>query len=264
MDTTRRSCFLKARHGSRTALLAEPFYMFSHFLTFIDPDPAARVDAGARTSIVTLLRRIPNLARAHLFSPAVARDRYIDDGSPPMLTIQLYFERLEALEAAAGTQGALQTLAGAMPPSLLRAKAFHQVMWTRPYPTPQTPTVQPESRRSCAFLVHYPGEAQDLNAWLSHYLHHHPQIMFHFPGIREIEIHTRVDWIDVLPWQRVHYFQRNKIVFDSPEALEQALHSPTREQMKADRASFPPFSGGNVHHPMECETIVGPAFQTRP
>ena len=236
--------------------------MFAHFLTFIDPDPGARLDHGDRATLVALLQRIPNLARAHLFSPAVARDRYFDDGSPPMLTIQLYFERLETLEAAAGADGALLALARAMPPSLWRAKGFHQVMWTRPFPTLQSPTVQPESRRSCAFLVHYPGEAQDLNAWLSHYVHHHSQIMCHFPGIREIEIYTRVDSINALPWQRVHYFQRNKIVFDSPEALEQALHSPMREQMKADRASFPPFSGGNVHHPMECETIVGPVFQT--
>jgi hypothetical protein len=234
--------------------------MFSHFLTFIDPDPGARLDNSDRASLMTLLRGIPNLARAHLLSPAVARDRYFDDGSPPMLTIQLYFERLETLEAAAGPGGALPAIARAMPPSLRRATGSHQVMWTRPFPTLQAPTVQPESRRSCAFLVHYPGEAQDLNAWLSHYLRHHPQIMFHFPGIREIEIHTRVDWIDALPWQRVHYFQRNKIVFDSPAALEQALHAPTREQMKADRAGFPPFSGGNVHYPMECETIVGPVF----
>jgi hypothetical protein len=43
--------------------------------------------------------------------------------------------------------------------------------------------------------------------------------------------------------------------FDSAAALEQALHSPTRQEMKADREHFPPFAGGNVHHPMETETI---------
>jgi hypothetical protein len=232
--------------------------MFSHFLTFIDPDPNARLAGDDREHLVRLVRRIPGLYRAHLFSPAAVRDRYFDDGPAPMLTIQLYFERLETLEEAAGAHGTLQDLARSMPPSLSKAAGFQQVMWTRPYPTP-TPPAPPRGQRSCSFLVHYPGEAQDLNEWLAYYLHHHPQIMFRFPGIREIEIHTRADWIDALPWQRVHYFQRNKIVFESPEALEQALHSPAREEMKADRAHFPPFSGGNVHHPL---SVVGPVFRT--
>jgi len=235
--------------------------MFSHFLTFIDPDPAARLASDDRDQLVTLIRQIPGLARAHLFSPVVARDRYFDDGPAPMLTLQLYFERLETLEEAAGSKGPLQALAASIPPSLSKAAGYQQVMWTRPYPTPAS-TAPAQGQPPCSYLVHYPGEAQDLNEWLTYYLHHHPQVMFRFPGIREIEIHTRVDWIDALPWHRVNYFQRNKIVFDSPEALEQALHSPTREEMKADRAHFPPFSGGNVHYPMGTETVVGQVFRT--
>lgn len=234
--------------------------MFSHFLTFIDPDPDARLASPDREQVTALIRRIPGLARAHLFSPAAARDRYFDDGPAPMLTIQLYFERLETLEEAAGAHGALLSLARSMPASLSKAAGFQQVMWTRHYPTPAA-QAPPQAQRSCSFLVHYPGEAQDLNEWLTYYLHHHPQIMFRFPGIREIEIHTRADWIDALPWQRVHYFQRNKIVFDSAAALEQALHSPAREEMKADRAQFPPFSGGNTHYPVATETVVGPVFR---
>jgi len=232
--------------------------MFCHFLTFTHPNPQARLGDDGHDHLAALIRRIPGLARAHLMSPATARDRYIDDGPPPMLALQLYYERLETLEQATGADGALLKLANAMPPTLADADASQQVMWTRPYPTPSSSTTAPaEAQRSCSFLVHYPGEAEDLNQWLTYYLQHHPQVMFHFPAIREIEIYTRVDWIDALPWPRVHYFQRNKIVFDSAAALETALHSPTREAMKADRAHFPPFTGGNVHHPMLTETIVG-------
>ena len=99
-----------------------------------------------------------------------------------------------------------------------------------------------------------------MNTWLGYYLQHHPQIMHDFPGIREIEILTRVDWVDTLPWARLEYMQRNKLVFDSAAALEAALHSPVREAMRADRARFPPFEGGNVHYPMLTETVVGPAL----
>ena len=41
---------------------------------------------------------------------------------------------------------------------------------------------------------HYVGQAEDLNVWNDYYLNHHPQVMARFPGIREIEVCTRVDW----------------------------------------------------------------------
>src|SRR5262249_24408079 len=234
--------------------------VFSHFLTFIDPDPAARLGTDDRETLSALIRNIPGLARAHLHCPALLRDRYFDDGPPPMLTMQLYFQQLEALEEAASAEGALLILTRANPTSLARAQVFQQVMWTRHYGTPSRETVQPEQRQSCSFLTHYPGQPLDLNHWLSHYLHRHVPIMRLFPAIREIEIHTRVDWVDALPWPRVEPFQRNKIVFDSSDALEQALHSPVREQMRTDRALFPPFRGGNVHHAFATETLIGARY----
>jgi uncharacterized protein (TIGR02118 family) len=228
--------------------------VFSHFVTFIDPDPRAQLSEDDRAAVSQLILRIPGLARAHLLSPTIARDPYIDDGPAPLLTIQLYFERLETLEEAAGPHGALQ---GLVPPSLAQARIFQQVMWTRFFPVSEPIGTPPGPPHSCSFLVHYPGEPENLNEWLSYYMSHHVPLMCRFPGIRAVEVHTRVDWVDALPWQREHHFQRNKIVFDSAAALERALHSPVREQMKADRASFPAFSGGNVHHSLATQTIVG-------
>jgi hypothetical protein len=43
--------------------------------------------------------------------------------------------------------------------------------------------------------------------------------------------------------------QRNKVVFDSAEALVRALNSPVRGEMRADFHKFPPFEGDNVHYP---------------
>jgi hypothetical protein len=54
--------------------------------------------------------------------------------------------------------------------------------------------------------------------------------MARFPGIRQIEIYTRLDWLGALPWRRVDYMQRNKVVFDSPAALKAALNSPVRHE----------------------------------
>jgi hypothetical protein len=44
--------------------------------------------------------------------------------------------------------------------------------------------------------------------------------------------------------------QRNKVVFADAKGLSAALRSPVINDMRADFHRFPPFSGGNVHHPM--------------
>ncbi|MGY3528288.1 hypothetical protein [Bradyrhizobium sp. USDA 4452] len=89
-----------------------------------------------------------------------------------------------------------------------------------------------------------------MNAWNLHYLEHHPSIMRSFPGVRQIEIYTRIDWVDRLPSQRVEYMQRNRLMFDSPQALALALSSDVIKRMRADFVQFPPFAGGNKHFPM--------------
>jgi uncharacterized protein (TIGR02118 family) len=98
-------------------------------------------------------------------------------------------------------------------------------------------------------MVSYEGPAEDLNAWLGHYIDSHPPIMARFPGIREIEIYTRMDYCAALPVARSNAMQRNKVVFDSPDALNAALASPVRHEMRADFKHFPPFSGASPHFP---------------
>ena len=65
-----------------------------------------------------------------------------------------------------------------------------------------------------------PGPAEDMNAWLYHYVTHHPQLMRGFPGIRHIEVLSRLDWCGSLPWPRVDYMQRNRVMFDSPSGAD--------------------------------------------
>ena len=103
------------------------------------------------------------------------------------------------------------------------------------------PTDDPAAEPACTYLVAYTGRAEDLNAWLAYYIAHHPPIMRRFPGIRGIEICTRLDWCSFLPCRRVEYMQRNKNVLDSPEALNAAINSPVRHEMRADFHKFPAF-----------------------
>ena len=232
--------------------------MFSLFLTFVHPDAPLRLSADEHDRIATLVRSVPGVYRAHFFTPEIARDRYFDDGPSPMLTLQLYFPQLQALEAAAAEGGTLAALFGNSFPSLAASDVEQQAMWTRPFSTPASG--MPDDITPCSYLVHYPGEADDLSTWLRYYFANHARIMGTFPGVLEVEVFTCVDWVSGLPARRVAYFQRNRIMFESAAALEAALNSPVREDMKADRALFPPFSGTNIHFPMATHTVIGPRF----
>jgi len=231
---------------------------FVHFI-HVECQDAGRTIAPERLEQVRqVVRSIPALQRGLFYLPAQARDYYTNDGPSPRLALQLYYARLEELEDTIRADGILQQLAQ---PSLWQdlpgVKINHQVMYARPFPVAD-PQPQPDADSPmCAYLVHYPGYAENFNDWLNHYLDFHPQIMHDFPRIREVEIYTRVDWRDAMPWERVEHMQRNRLIFDSPAALEAGLNGPIRHRMRADFEAFPPFHGSNIHYPMLLQELVG-------
>lgn len=212
------------------------------------------VPEGELAALRALLAGVPGLTEALVFTPATAKDSYTDDGASPPLGMQLHFARLEELEAACAQGGALQGLAAALP-SLAGTEATAQAFWRRTWAVAEpVPQVAPGAL-PCSFVVHYPGPAEDDNAWHAHYMHGHPPLFQRLPGIRGIEILTPVDWVSFLPHRKVRHLQRNRVMFDSPEALTAALQSPVRHELRADFHTFPPFEGGNYHFPMWTETV---------
>lgn len=221
---------------------------FAWFLVLRHPGRLADADRDRFTAIV---RATPALRRALIHTPATTHDPYLDDGVPPALVAELHFDELPALEAALAPGGHLQGLAApGVAPSIAGAQGSQQAMLVRRFAVPEPgPRPAPGDTR-CTYLVSYDGPADDLNAWLWHYIAHHPPIMAKFPGIREIEICSRVDWCGFLPWPRASCMQRNKVVFDDPAALTAALNSPVRDEMRRDFADFPKFTGAVLHFPM--------------
>jgi len=231
--------------------------MISFFMTFFDPADERWISADDFAASEEMVGSIPEMTEGLLFTPL---QRSVDhpykaDGLGPVFALQLRFRDLVACEAALDRGGALAGLAaGGGLPSLTGLDVTHQAMLTRSFPVDVA--VHPDGTTTpCSYLVHYPGPAEDMNAWNLHYLEHHPSIMRTFPNVREIEIYTRIDWVDRLPSQRVEHMQRNKLVFDSPEALAHALSSDVITRMRADFVQFPPFSGGNKHFPMLTRTV---------
>ena len=225
---------------------------FAYFATFYDRHrPDLRITPAEYRRVVEIVTATPDLRRGLIFTPETATDPYANDGPSPHLALELYFDRIDHLEAAIARDGHLQQLAAPDTlPSLADADVKQQAMVARPFPVPDPVFRGGPDGLPCTYLVHYAGKAEDLNVWNDYYLRHHPQVMARFPGIREIEVCTRVDWCGFLPWPRVDYMQRNKVVFDSAAALTAALNSPVREEMRADYRQFPPFTDDNVHYPL--------------
>ena len=224
----------------------------AYFLTFHDKaKPALQLSDAEIARVHDIVVTTPHLMRGLVLTPWDVSGLYFDDGHPPQLAFELYFDNIADLEAALAPKGHLQALAapGTLP-SLKDATVTQQAMLARAFPVPDPRFRTEPGQPFCSYMVHYPGHAQDLNAWLAYYIEHHPVVMARFPGIREIEISTRIDWCGFLPWPRVEYMQRNKVVFDNGPALQAAMQSPVMQEMRADFHKFPPFTGGNVHFPM--------------
>jgi len=233
---------------------------FTHFICFENSsqkEPA--ISESDRDALIDMLRRTPGLVKGHAYTPASATTPFSADGAPPVLALQLYFATLPALEAAISDGGHLQCLAApGQWPSLVGTTVTHQAMLARAFPVPHPRSfvgVTP-----CSFLVHYPGPAEDLNAWLRHYMEHHTRLMAKFPGIRDIEVCTRVDWCDAMTWQRVDHMQRNRVVFDDADALSAALASPVLAELRADSRLLPRFTGSSRHYPMHTFGFVSPVI----
>jgi hypothetical protein len=234
------------------------FCYFAFFRASVGADCAPGEDA--LRELLLGLQAIPGVERALVHRAATdARHPFPDDEAPPALALQLYARELVRLEQILLPAGELQALLHRLCLADGLQLVQQQVMLARRFPA------QPHEPRAntASYLVHYPGRAEDLNAWLAYYLSHHPQIMRSFPGIREIEIYTRVDWIGGLPGPRVEHMQRNKLVFADSEALGTSLTSPVIKTMRADYARFPPFSGGNVHYAMHTLEAPTPTLPQR-
>ena len=228
---------------------------FSYFITATNEhDPHARVSAAHCGCIEEAIRATPDLLKAELYAPAQITT-YHDDGHSPLLALRLEFANIEALESQVAEGGHLWQLAQSDDWLTTDASLVtHQAMLTRSF-LPLTRTIAKPAL--CSYLVHYPGPAEDFNEWLSYYITHHPQIMLDYPNVRQINVFTRVDWCDSMPWTRVNYMQRNMLSFPSSQLLAEALSSPVRARMREDNGRFPAFSGRACHYPM-LTTVIAP------
>lgn len=223
------------------------------------PDqPVVELSESSLASLHDLASEAADLSQLRVHTPTSAHDPMLDDGSGPALVMQALFDRIDSLEAAVSQGGIFQELmATDALKSLAGADITQQAMLVRSFPVPEVREELGHGKPHCTYLVAYEGPAQDTSAWLTHYLDGHPSLMAQLPGIRRIEVYSRLDWCGSLPWPRANHMQRNQVAFDSPGALTTALASPLRAQMREHFEHLPSFSGAVTHFPMRT-TISSP------
>src|SRR6185437_6322073 len=150
----------------RLARRSLPVMTVCWFATF--RSRAASPPAIGDTELAWLEHRVastPGLRQGLIYTASSTRDPYLDDGPPPQLVLQLYFDDIAELEAATARDGHLQALAtsGALP-SLDNAEITQQAMLVRRFPVPDPAFRTPSGELPCTYLVAYEGGAVDLHA----------------------------------------------------------------------------------------------------
>jgi hypothetical protein len=212
--------------------------------------------------LIALIRGCPRLVEGHVMTPVQAHDPHYaaELHTSPALIVQLEFAEIADLEHALRPHGYLQKLAHADTlPSLGSAIASHHAMLTRRYPVAAPADGSADSLLS--YMVEYEGPAKDENAWHLFYVEGHPPLLAKFPGIRKIEIYTPAVVISALPFAVRRTMQRNKTVWDHPEAMNAAMASPVRAELRKDFHKFPEFEGAATHYPFRTISVRGERFQ---
>jgi uncharacterized protein (TIGR02118 family) len=231
----------------------------THTLFVIYEDAKAVVSETDLASAFRATGPLPGLAQGLAFTPILVEgdQPFARDGRGPPLVIQLDFDNAGSLDASASGGPLLDIMRPGALASLASAKVTHQRMLGRRFSVADPEFKTAPGAYPLTFLVEYSGTTADLEAWLDHYDAHHPPIMSRFPGIRDVATFRPAPTrSDALPGRAATAMQRNKVVFDSGEALIAALASPVMAEMAADAATFPPYSGKATHFPMATHFIA--------
>lgn len=224
--------------------------------------PTEVIEAKQLLQLAFALRSIHGLTQlvSHQAVGGV-RDPAIKDTAGPDHAFQLYFDELLSLERVLISGSALdRALTSNNAPLRRHLDWHHQVMAVRRYPLPGRPSrSKVTAQHECTYLVAYEGRSADDEKWLAHYLRHHPPIMARLPGLRKLEVYSRMDYRSDLAIKKSRSLQRNVAVFDSQEQLNDALDSPVRQELRADYEGFPRFEGTSPHRAMVSQTFAAAA-----
>lgn len=214
--------------------------------------PAAPDRAGSRAdgaAILALLAPRADCAGAAFYEPAQVADPLLRATAGHDWMLRLDFAHVDALRRAAGPDGWIAALCRApvLGPLLaceLSAQAMRRVYLRA------LPSATPIPPRAYAYLAGYEGDPSDPRGWIAEYLDGHVPLMQELPGLRETAVYTRFEHNVALPGRPLNWMLRSHALFDTAQALAQALDTPVRRALREHRARMPPAGGQDEHLPM--------------
>jgi uncharacterized protein (TIGR02118 family) len=224
----------------------------AYLLTYNGPAAAGEeLRAWIGGEPVDLFRRAAGVESIDLYVPdKPAQDPYLDDGPPPLATLQVGFHTLEDLEALVSGPAFARTVARPTPDLPAGVSAVHEAMDWKSYPVAGQAQPAPLTA-PLSYVVRYHRPADDEAAFVKFYVDNHPALLGKLPGIRNVMCYLPLAWKDGSPLVHADYMLGNEVVFDSVAALEAALKSPVRHELREDYRRFPKFTGRNTHFAMQ-------------
>jgi len=230
----------------------------AYFLVFSGaPEFGDAVRGWLKGAPAALFKAAPGLATLDLYTPErSAKDPYLHDGPGPLAMLQAGFRSVKELEAVLAGPDFRATVIAPSPAPPDKVTAVHDAMEQRFYPVAGETRPGP-LEAPISYVVRYQRPAENEAEFVAHYVEHHPQIQSRFPGIRSIMCYLPVRWSDPTPITPANYMLGNEVVFDSVEALDAALNSPVRHELREDFKRFPKFQGKNTHYAMRRTRLAG-------
>ena len=203
-----------------------------------------------RSGPASALTTLPDVRSVELYVPTQpAEDPFLKDEDAPLLIVQMRFDDVAAAQAATATDEfgrGLEALARlGIPGWRILFGAMRGVLFPGGGESDPTTSAVP-----VPYLVHYRRPADDEQAFIDHYLAHHPPLLAELPAIRRLEIYAPVDMEPPPTLERDDVMLICDVSFDSVESLNAALASEVRVRLRADYDAFPPFDGPVSHHAM--------------
>src|SRR3954454_7917691 len=106
-----------------------------------------------------------------------------------------------------------------------------------------------------SYFVRYTGACPNGQAFTDYYEQKHAPILRDLTGICSLILHRPVPWRDPYEVKQGGSFLLAQMVFDNPEQLALALHSPARTRAREDFAKFPSFQGHVTHEALSAKVI---------
>jgi len=194
-----------------------------------------------RSVIVPDLLKEQGVQSVHLYIPHESARPLDPEEDAPELTLQIDVADLDALTSLFGEKSP-ENWFPAPDGSRITQDIFEPIHYTVEGDDAPVQRTAPLS-----FNVRYYRPVDDEQGFSEHYLAHHPQILARLPGVRNVLCYVPIQNVDIGGFPDSDTILGNEVAMDSWEALETAIESPVRQELREDMEALPCPPGPNIH-----------------